>query len=203
MRNLAMAMQVKDSSIFDLLHHTFYERDFIFFAHLAVQLGNLTGCSEKEALEFGELSELLYLSSLLHFSLTEHTETTEQLRAEKQMPVLLGDLLYGRFISALIKNKKTVCLPIYFSYLKQFNADGVEHLEGRKAYAMGDAIVLLTKKTAEAMAVFAGVEKDAVTAEAERYLETHWELLQGEKVSTYAALESLLQREFSQGAVVC
>ena len=203
MRNLAEALRVKDSSVFELVHHTFYERDFLYFAHLAAHLGKMTGCDEKDAMEFGKLSELLYLSSLLHFSLTEVTENTAQLRAEKQMPVLLGDLLYGRFITTLTEYKKTAHLPIYLTYLKQFNADGVNALEGRMAYTMDDAAAFLTAKTAEVMASFSGCAADSVLSEAHAYLCEHWERLKGEKVSTFAALEALLQREFSQGAVVC
>ena len=191
-RNLAEALRVKGSSVFELVHHTFYERDFIFFARLTAHLSKITGCDEKDAMEFGKLSELLYLSSLLHFSLTEVTENTEQLRAEKQMPVLLGDLLYGRFITALTESGKSAYLPIYLAYLKHFNVDGVDALEGRIAYTMAEVMALFTKCAAETL-----------LAEANVYLRDHWEGLRGEKISSFAALEALLQKEFSQGAMVC
>ena len=202
-RNLAEALRVKGSSVFELVHHTFYERDFIFFARLTAHLSKITGCDEKDAMEFGKLSELLYLSSLLHFSLTEVTENTEQLRAEKQMPVLLGDLLYGRFITALTESGKTAYLPIYLAYLKHFNVDGVDALEGRIAYTMDDAAALLTEKTAEVMALFTECAAETLLAEANVYLRNHWEGLRGEKISSFAVLEALLQKEFSQGAMVC
>ena len=92
---LKEALRVKDTSVFELVDYTFYERDFVFFAQLIDHLGVLyNDCDKTELMDFAKLSQLLYLSSLLHFSLTEKTEDLQQLRAEKQMPVLLGDLLY-------------------------------------------------------------------------------------------------------------
>lgn len=203
MQTFADALQVKDSSVFDLLHHTFYERDFIFFMQLAAHLGRITGYDEKDSLIFGKLSELLYLSSLLHVSMTEDTETTVQLRAEKQMPVLLGDLLYGRFVSALVESKKMNYLQIYLDYLRQFNANGVDSLEGRTTYTMEHAVQLLTEKTAEVMALSAGMETTILIAEARSYFHAYWDALRGKTVNTMEGLERLLQREFSQGAMVC
>lgn len=203
MQMFTKALQVKDCSVFDLLHHTFYERDFVFFMRLTLHLGRMAGFSEKDAIVYGNLSELLYLSSLLHVSMTEQTETTAQLRAEKQMPVLLGDLLYGRFVSTLVENKKMAYLQNYLDYLRRFNANGVDSLEGRAVYTMEDAVQLLAEKTAEVMALSAGTEKTMLIAEAYAYFHAHWDALREKTVTTVEGLEALLQREFGQGAMVC
>ena len=203
MHTFADALRVKDGSIFDLLHHSFVERDFVFFAHLTTYLKNVTGCTEEDAMVFAKLSELLYLSSLLHFSVAEQTETTEALRAEKQMPVLLGDLLYGKFISALIEHGKSTCLPTYLVYLKQFNVCGVDAQEGRMQYSMDNAVQLLTEKTAEAMALFSGCQVEPVVQEANAYFSKQWMSSSRETVTTLDALKTLLEREFGQGAMVC
>lgn len=126
-----------------------------------------------------------------------------QLRAEKQMPVLLGDLLYGRFVSALVESKKMNYLQIYLDYLRQFNANGVDSLEGRTTYTMEHAVQLLTEKTAEVMALSAGIENTVLIAEARSYFHAYWDALRGKTVNTMEGLERLLQREFSQGAMVC
>ena len=191
MQDFVDALRVKDNSIFDLLHHTFYERDFLFFIRLAKHLGERTGCEEQKAIELGKLSQLLYLSSVLHFSITEATTDTQILRAEKQMPVLLGDLLYGRFISALTATGNTAYLPIYLTYLKQFNANGVDHLEGRMAFDLDDAAVLLMKKTAEIFAVVLHQDAVAVLTDAEQYFAEEWIASKREKVTNMTELEGL------------
>ncbi len=192
MQVLKEALRVKENTIFDLLQHTFYERDFAYFIKLAVHLGDVTGYDNRKAIKFGELSQLLYLSSLLHYSLTEDTTNTQQLRAEKQMPVLLGDLIYGRFISMLTNTGNTGYLPLYLTYLKVFNANGVEELEGRMVFDMHHAVQILTEKTAEIMASASGVAVAVVQNEANQYFQTHWDAEQGEKVTTFAALEAMM-----------
>ena len=203
MHAFAEVLRVKDCTIFDLLHQSFEERDFIFFTRLAAHLGKLMGCTDQDAVDFGKLSELLYLSSLLHVSLSEETETMDTLRAEKQMPVLLGDLLYGKFISWLADCGKVQCLPTYLTYLRQFNINGVDGLEGRKIVNLDTAVQLLTEKTAEAMANFTNFDKLVAIDEAKAYWSAQWDALKGEKVDTFVELEALLQREFGQGAKVC
>lgn len=203
MRDLAEAMRVNNSSVFELTDHTFYERDFVFFADLMSYLAKLTGCDEKNAMESAKLSQLLYLSSLLHFSLTEKTETTEQLRNEKQMPVLLGDLLYGRFISTLTETGKNVYLPNYLAYLKQFNRCCIEDLEGRFSFGMTQAASMLMEQSARVMAAFAGTEPIATLYEAELFFAEEWNPRKGDKISSMEELDALLERTFGQGAVVC
>lgn len=203
MQNLAEALQVKDSSVFELVGHTFYERDFVFFAQLIAHLGKVTGCDEKNVMEFAKLSQLLYLSSLLHFSLTEETKDTVQLRSEKQMPVLLGDLLYGRFISALIQTGKSAYLPFYIAYLKQFNMCGVLDLEGRFSFSETKMASILMEKTAEVIAAFSGQDRVDTIYEAELFFAEEWNPRKGKKITTMKELEELLDREFGQGAMIC
>lgn len=205
-KNFAELFRVKDSSLFELVKNTFYERDFIFFLHLTAYLAEKFECSKKDAIEFGVLAQLLYLSSLLHFSLKEDTLDTIQLRTEKQMPVLLGDLLYGRFIATLIETGNSVHLPIYISYLKTFNVLRADDLDGKYAYGvftMDDAAKILTEKTAEIFSLrFDDLSSD-VLAEAKKYFDTKWDTVTEKTIQSIAELEALLQREFDQGAMVC
>lgn len=203
MQNLGEALQVKDSSVFELVHHTFYERDFVFFAQLIEHLGVLFDCDKTELMDFAKLSQLLYLSSLLHFSLTEETEDLKQLRAEKQMPVLLGDLLYGRFISTLIQTQKSAYLPFYIAYLKQFNMCGVEDLEGRFNFTTTQMASVLMEKTAEVIAAFTGKDRLEIIYEAEVFFAEEWNPRKGNKITTMDELEALLKSEFGQGAILC
>ena len=63
---LKEALRVKDTSVFELVNYTFYERDFVFFAQLIDHLGVLyNDCDKTELMDFAKLSQLLYLSSLL------------------------------------------------------------------------------------------------------------------------------------------
>ena len=194
MHRLIDAMRVKDGSVFDLTHYTFYERDFVFFIRLAKEIGKLLRCDDEKAEQLGVLSQLLYLSSVLHVSLTEQTEDMAQLRAEKQMPVLLGDLLYGRFISALTDTGNSVHLPEYLSYLKKFNANSVDYLEGRMAFDMNHAAALLTEKTANVFSGCMGVTPDEVRVDAEQFFADEWNVSRGEKVTSMAELEDLFAR---------
>ncbi len=203
MQNLAEALRVKDSSIFELVHHTFYERDFIFFAQLIEHLGKLYDYDKTELIDFAKLSQLLYLSSLLHYSLTEETADEKQLRSKKQMPVLLGDLLYGRFISTLIQTGKSAYLPFYIAYLKQFNLCGVLELEGRLDFTATQMASILMEKTAEVIAAFSGKDPMDTIYEAKLFFAEEWNPHKGNKITTMKELEDLLDREFGQGAMIC
>lgn len=202
-RTLTEALRVNESSVFELIHRTFYERDFIFFAQLVEHLGDLFHSDKSELLGFAKLSQLLYLSSLLHYSLNEDTNTVEELRAEKQMPVLLGDLLYGRFISELIKTNKSEYLTFYLKYLKQFNICGVEDLENRFVFTEASMASMLMEQTARVFAAFTGNDTMDTLFEAELFFAEEWELRRGNKITTLDELEDLLYKTFGQEAMVC
>ncbi len=203
MQKLAELLYVKDTTVFELVHHTFYERDFVFFGKLALHLGQVLGCTKEESLRFGKNSELLYLSSLLHFSLTEETDTPDSLRAEKQMPVLLGDLLYGHFISDIAKGTRPENLAICIRYLREFNARSIDDLEKRTTFTVDDMVLLLTEKTAEIMSTYYGVPYQPICDAAVDFFNTQWNHAKGAPIGTLTALEDLLHNEFGQGAMVC
>lgn len=194
MHKLVEAMRVKEGSVFDLTHYTFYERDFTFFIRLSKYLGRVVRCDKARAEEIGLLSQLIYLSSLLHVSITEETNDMEQLRAEKQMPVLLGDLLYGRFISELSETGNSSYLPIYLSYLKEFNANSIDSLEDRTEFDMKKAAFLLMVKTNEVFALVMGHNPLDVLMEGELFFAEEWNVSKGEKVTNMAQLEALFDR---------
>lgn len=194
MHKLVEAMRVKEGSVFDLTHHTFYERDFTFFIRLSKYLGRVVRCDKARAEEIGLLSQLIYLSSLLHVSITEETNDMEQLRAEKQMPVLLGDLLYGRFISELSETGNSSYLPIYLSYLKEFNANSIDSLEDRTEFDMKKAAFLLMVKTNEVFALVMGHNPLDILMEGELFFAEEWNVSKGEKVTNMAQLEALFDR---------
>ena len=108
MLHLAPALRVKDVTIFDLVEQEFYDGEFIFFSRLAAYLSKLAAIPAEDGQEIGVLSELMYLSSKMHVSLQTENESAQGLRTGLQMPVLLGDLLYGRFISALTEAKQDI-----------------------------------------------------------------------------------------------
>ena len=107
------------------------------------------------------------------------------------MPVLLGDLLYGRFISALTETGNSIYLPIYLVYLKHFNASGVDSLEGRMEYDMENAAELLMEKTAEVFAQVMGINAADVLLDAKQFFSEEWLVSKGEKVTSMAELEAL------------
>ncbi|MBQ5863762.1 MAG: hypothetical protein IIW67_08675, partial [Peptococcaceae bacterium] len=156
--------------------------------------GRVVRCDKARAEEIGLLSQLIYLSSLLHVSITEETSDMEQLRAEKQMPVLLGDLLYGRFISELSETGNSSYLPIYLSYLKEFNANSIDSLEDRTEFDMKKAAFLLMVKTNEVFAMVMGHNPLDVLMEGELFFAEEWNVSKGEKVTNMAQLEALFDR---------
>lgn len=197
--NLIPALRVKDTTIFDLLDQNFYYGEFIFFSRLAAHLGRIAEISAEDAQEVGVLSELIYLSSKIHFFLVEKAETEEQLRAELQMPVLIGDLLYGRFVVSLTETEKKDYLPIYVDYLKQFNRHRIDMLLEQMPMKDEEQYVkLLTKKTAEVIAALAdrtSIHRENLEIAAENYLEEQWALLYGEQITSLTVLEEKMQAE--------
>lgn len=192
MLHLAPALRVKDVTIFDLVEQEFYDGEFIFFSRLAAHLSKLAAIPEEDGQEIGVLSELMYLSSKMHVSLQTENESAQGLRTGLQMPVLLGDLLYGRFISALTEAKQDSLLPVYIAYMRQLSAGQVQGNGQQDA----SYVRLLARKTAEAVALAAGMDDAGqLTAAAEDYWAEQWQRLQREKITTLAALEAVLQAE--------
>lgn len=194
MLHLAPALRVKDVTIFDLVEQEFYYGEFIFFSRLAAHLSKLAAISAEDGQEIGVLSELMYLSSKMHVSLRTKNDTEQALRAGLQMPVLLGDLLYGRFILALTEAEKNSLLPVYIAYMRQFSARQAQASKTRDDFY----IRLLVQKTAEAVAIVAGMDsagQSRLESAAGDYWTEQWEQLQGGKITTLAALEAALQAE--------
>lgn len=200
--NLIPALQVKNLTIFDLVGQPFQYGEFVCYSQLAAHLGKLAGISAEDAQEVGILSELLYLSSKLHDNLSEQVESTPQLRTELQMPVLLGDLMYGRFLSSITVAGKKEILPVYIEYLQQFNAKRIEMLR----HDIPDESVvfyvgLLADKTAEVIARLAGMHTERqleLKRAAEAFMQKQWQK-HTEAVHSLMELEQMLQAETCQG----
>ena len=198
MLHLAPALRVKDVTIFDLVDQEFYYGEFIFFSRLAAYLSRVAGISAEDGQEIGVLSELMYLSSKIHFSLQETVASEQELRAGLQMPVLIGDLLYGRFIVYLTEAGKKDLLPVYMEYLRTFNAEQVRALQKKQETPGASYICLLAEKTADAVVLLA--DKSSVQAEqlrlvAENYFKEQWTNMQGTPITQLAVLENALQAE--------
>lgn len=197
MLHLAPALRVKDVTIFDLVDQEFYYGEFIFFSRLAAHLSSVAGISAEDGQEIGVLSELMYLSSKIHFSLHGTANGAQDLRAGLQMPVLIGDLLYGRFIVCLTEAEKTALLPIYMEYLWAFNAEQVYTLQQTGERAGASYIGMLVEKTADAVALLAGdgFAKEQLRLAADHYFKEQWTSMQGAPITQLAVLENALQAE--------
>lgn len=196
--HLAPALRVKDVTIFDLVNQEFYYGEFIFFSRLAAYLSKIAGISAEDGQEIGILSELMYLSSKIHFCLNETTNGEQSLRRGLQMPVLVGDLLYGRFIVCLTESGKKDLLPVYMEYLRAFNAEQVHVLRQNEEKTGVSYISLLAEKTAEAIMLLAdksSVQLEQLKQVAENYFKEHWTSMQGAPITQLAALENALQAE--------
>lgn len=198
MLNLIPALQVKDLTIFDLAGQPFQYSEFVFYSQLASHLGKLAGISDEDAQDVGVLSELIYLSSKLHDNLAEQVDSVAQLRSSLQMPVLLGDLMYGRFLSSITVSGKKGILPVYIEYLQQFNALRIEMLRKQNTDSGTPFYVgLLAQKTAECIARLAGMHNggsDELKRTAESFLQNHWQV-SGERITSLNMLEQMLQGE--------
>ena len=190
--NLVPALRVKDVAIFDLLEQEFHYGEFIFFSQLAAHLGRIANISAKDAKEVGLLSELIYLSSKIHFFVAEKTDERTQCSA-LQMPVLIGDLLYSRFVVFLSEFGKVAYLPIYLEYLRQFNQQRIEDLQKQQDTVHTEYIVrLLSQKTAAVVASIAGGNgemQNTLQTAAENFWQEQWALLYGKRVTSLADLE--------------
>lgn len=199
MLNLIPALRIKDVTIFDLLNQEFYQGEFLFFSQLAAYLGKVAAIPEADAREIGMLSELVYLYAKLHISLQEKSMANEGFCGSVQMPVLIGDLFLGRFYRFLAESEKEVCLPVYMDFMRQMNGQQVDGLlEHPRTESRTSFCPLLVRKTAEAMAVFAGAQADmqqTLETAAEQYRQQHWDSVQGRQVTSLSALEECLQAE--------
>lgn len=196
--HLAPALRVKDVTIFDLVDQEFYYGEFIFFSRLAAHLSRVAGISAEDGQEIGVLSELMYLSSKIHFSLQETVASEQELRAGLQMPVLIGDLLYGRFIVYLTEAGKKDLLPVYMEYLRTFNAEQVRALQKKQETPGASYICLLAEKTADAVVSLAdkrSVQAGQLRLVAENYFKEQWTNMQGAPITQLAVLENALQAE--------
>lgn len=199
MLNLIPALRVKDTTVMSLLRQEFYYGDFVFFPHLAVHLGRLAALPVQTAQKVGVLSALIYLSSKIHFAVQEQAETAQEMCTGVQMPVLLGDLLYGQFLRYLADQALEDYLPVYLTYLQQFNDRQVTDLQtGQSAESAEFYIQLLAEKTATVIGMLAGFgpdERQALEKAADQYLQMQWACLRGAPIEDIAVLEEKLQAE--------
>ena len=201
MLNLVPALKVKDTTILDLVGQDFCYAEFVFFYRLADKLGKMAEISPEEAEKVGFLSELIYLSSKIHFELKEEYEGESALRKDLQMPVLTGDLLYGRFVANITKLGKLDYLPDYMDYLKEFNAKQIDRLQDKETKKTAKYFtLLLAETTANIIASIAG-KKDsdlaALRQAADAFLEEEWKLFYEEKITSLAVLEDKMKAERS------
>lgn len=199
MLNLVPALKVKDITILDLVGQDFYYAEFVFFYRLADKLGKMAKISPEEAREIGFLSELIYLSSRIHFELKEQYKGESALRKDLQMPVLTGDLLYGRFVANITKLDKLVFLPDYMDYLKEFNAKQIDRLQDKEIEKTAKYFtLLLAETTANIIAAVAGkTDSNAATLKqaADDFLEEEWKLFYEDKITSLTVLEDKMKAE--------
>lgn len=195
--NLIPALRVKDVTLFDLLDQEFHYGEFAFFPRLAAHLGKIAGISASDAQDVGILSVLFYLSSKVHNDIMEQPGTQAQLQGALQMPVLLGDYLYSWFLLNMVECDKICCVPVYLSYLEQFNQQKIDTLllQDREDSAQSGA-QLMAQKTAEAITVVAQGDarmQDTLETAADNFYQEQWSLLYGEKINSLEALEARIQ----------
>ena len=109
------------------------------------------------------------------------------------MPVLIGDLLYSRFVVFLSEFGKVAYLPIYLEYLRQFNQQRIDELQKQQDTAHTEYFVrLLSQKTAAVVTSVAGGNSElqnTLKTAAENFLQEQWALLYGKRVTSLADLE--------------
>lgn len=194
MQGIIPALQIKDTTIFDLLWVEFHIGEFLFFPRLAEYLGEIAAIPLEDAKEIGAISELVYLYAKLHHSVTEEKPTASLFCGEVQMPILLGDLFLGRFYRTLAECGKEACLPFYLEYMKRINQKAVDKLQRRENketdWYYRD---LLVEYTADVTGMLANRESQTLRQAAANFLQDQWSVLYGECIDNLDTLKQQLQ----------
>ena len=192
-------IRIKQQSIFDLLDIPFYQEDFCFFPELALALGEAAGITAEQASKFGVLSEIIHLSSKIHLMIAEDTPTAQSERKQMQLPILVGDLLYGRFIHYLTVHDLEQYLPLYLQYLKDLNSHAANSLREGSVWQenkFAKQMEMLAAATAEIFVLVSGEEKrQALSAKATQMVVEKWPTWLEKKIMSLAELESIAETE--------
>lgn len=197
MQALIEALKINNHSIFELLHMDFYVGEFLFFPRLAQWLGDTSQLSSERAEQIGILSALLFLSSKIHFKIAEQPHDATAVRYALQLPVLVGDLLYGRFIEYMTVHQLNPYMDKYIAYLKDFHSDMANGL--RNGTLLEEQVAKkqlhsLAKQTAFLVGKESGAEINGLQLRASAYAEQQWSQLYKQKITSLEALSALLQQ---------
>ena len=196
MLNLLSNLTVKDLYFSQLLQLPVYERDLTFYTNLADALGKESEAAYTDTQQIGLLSELIYLYSLLHFSVEEVTGEDVSFRTSLQMPVLLGDLLLGRFYEAMAECNKEDCLDYYVNYIRDFSAKQIDAIDaGVPTDASIPHFVFdMAEVTVQSVLKYSkNTDEAALRSMAEQYVANHWVQDKGMPVTTAEQAEALLK----------
>lgn len=193
---LVAALQIKQQSIFDLLTWDFYREEFVFFPQLAAALGETAQVAPNIARRIGMLSELIYLSSKIHFMVANGTEKGIDSQRQIQLSVLIGDLLYGRFIHMLVAMNMDGYLDEYIAYLKLFNSMMANTLRNDEQQVISlerEQLLLLALKTADLFMLASNhiASLNQLQELAEQQVGQQWQHWHEQRITSLAEVEAL------------
>lgn len=192
-------VRINHQSVFDLLDMPFYQEDFCFFPELALALGEAAQATPEQASKIGILSEIIHLSSKIHLMIAEETPTVQAERQQMQLPILVGDLLYGRFIHYLTAHDLEQYLPLYLQYLKNLNSCAANSLREQTVWQenkFAHQTQMLAAVTAEVFALICGEEKQQLlAAKAEQMVAERLSTWMEKKIMSLAELQSIAETE--------
>lgn len=193
--NLLSNLQVKDLYFQELLNLPVYEGDLLFYGNLAGALGEYSGAEKQHVTEIGLLSELIYLYSLLHYNVAEVSGEEIGFRQSLQMPVLLGDLLLGRFYEAMAECGKDDCLDLYVSYIRDFSAHQMDDMDAGKTpkTEMPSFVMDMALTTAYSVAKYSEKTPEECVAYAKNFTNENWQKMRGSRITDAQQAALLLQ----------
>lgn len=104
---------------FTLAEFTFYPKLTAFYQSESAREGNQ---------KIGYYSALVYLSTKIHQHILTNCKSHRDYRKGVQFPILIGDLLYGKAIEAVLADEDKTLLEGYLNYLAKFNQTIVDYL---------------------------------------------------------------------------
>ena len=192
-------IRINHQSVFDLLDIPFYQEDFVFFPKLALALGEDVEMTTEKASKIGVLSEIIHLSSKIHLMIAEDTPTVQKERQQMQLPILVGDLLYGRFINYLTVHNLEQYLPLYLQYLKNLNSNAANSLREQTAWQkdkFAHQVEMLAAMTVEVFVLASAEERrELLSAKAKQMVTEKLPAWVEKKIMSLAELESLAETE--------